>query len=145
MGAPEEAPATEPEVLETVALLVKLGADANAVDSNGETAMHGAAYRNHPKVVQLLAAAYHPDRIYLFGSVARGDAGQDSDYDLLIVVPDNASPERRGSRLAYRALRGTGTAADVLVCTTSYFENRRSLKASLPGTVLREGRLLHVA
>jgi hypothetical protein len=25
------------------------------VDSNGETAMHGAAYRNHPKVVQLLA------------------------------------------------------------------------------------------
>ena len=34
---------------------MKLGADVNAVDKNGETAMHGAAYRNHPKVVQLLA------------------------------------------------------------------------------------------
>jgi len=55
VGAPEEAAGTEPEVLESVKLLLKLGADVNAVDDNGETAMHGAAYRNHPKVVQLLA------------------------------------------------------------------------------------------
>ena len=55
VGAPEEAPGTEPEVLETVEMLVKLGADVNAVDDHNETAMHGAAYRNHPKAVQLLA------------------------------------------------------------------------------------------
>ncbi len=55
VGAPEEAPGTEPAVLATIKLLLKLGADVNAVDKNGETAMHGAAYRNHPKVVQLLA------------------------------------------------------------------------------------------
>ncbi len=97
------------------------------------------------EVVRRLVEAYQPERIYLFGSVARGDAGADSDYDLLVVVPDNALPERRRSRLAYEALRGTGIAADVLVCTHSYFEDRRSLKASLPGAVLREGRLLHAA
>jgi predicted nucleotidyltransferase len=97
------------------------------------------------EVLRRLVQAYQPERIYLFGSVARGDAGPDSDYDLLVVVPDDAAPERRRSRLAYQALRGTGTAADVLVCTRSYFEDRRSLKASLPGTVLREGRLLHAA
>jgi predicted nucleotidyltransferase len=95
------------------------------------------------EVKRRLAEAYKPDRIYLFGSTARGDAGPNSDYDLLVVVPDDAPPERRRSRLAYEVLRGTGTAADVLVCTRSYFEARRTLKASLPGTVLREGRVIH--
>ena len=97
------------------------------------------------EVVRRLVEAYQPERVYLFGSVARGDAGPDSDYDLLLVVPDDASPERRRSWLAYETLGGTGIAADVLVCTVSYFEDRRSLKASLPGAVLREGRLLHAA
>jgi ankyrin repeat protein len=55
LGAPEEAAASEPEVLEVISLLLKLGANVNDVDKNGETAMHGAAYRNHPKLVQLLA------------------------------------------------------------------------------------------
>ncbi len=55
LGAPEEAAGSEPEAMEVVELLIKLGADVNAVDKNGENAMHGAAYRNHPKVVQLLA------------------------------------------------------------------------------------------
>jgi predicted nucleotidyltransferase len=95
------------------------------------------------EAVQRLVAAYRPERIYLFGSVARGDAGPDSDYDLRVVVPDDAPPQRQRSRLAYEALHDTGAAADVLVCTKSYFEDRRLLRASLPGTVLREGRLIH--
>ncbi len=53
--APGEEAGTEPEALEAVALAIELGNDVNAVDDNGETAMHGAAYKNFPKVVQLLA------------------------------------------------------------------------------------------
>jgi len=101
--------------------------------------------RTLAEVVRRLAEAYRPERIYLFGSKARGRAGPDSDYDLLLVVPDDAPPERRESRLAYEVLWGTGAAADVLVCTRSWFDARLHLKASLPSTVVREGRLLHAA
>jgi len=97
------------------------------------------------EIVRRLVASYQPFQVYLFGSKARGDPGPDSDCDLLVVVPDDAPPERKRSRLAYEVLRGIGRSADVLVCTRSYFEPRRSLKASLPGTVVREGRLLHGA
>ncbi len=47
---------TELEVLETLEYLIELGLDVNAVDENNETAMHGAAYRNFPRVVEFLAA-----------------------------------------------------------------------------------------
>ena len=96
-------------------------------------------------IVERLVAAYQPERIYLFGSKARGDWGPDSDFDLMVVVPDSAPPERQRSRLAYEKLWGTGTAADVLVVNRSYFDSRLHVVASLPATIAREGRLLHAA
>lgn len=95
------------------------------------------------EIIRRLVAAYQPERIYLFGSVARGEAGPDSDYDLLVVVPDDAPPEQKRSRLAYEALRGTVMATDVIVWAHSAFERRKRVPASLPATVLREGRLVH--
>ena len=52
---PLEEAGDEPEAIEAVKLLLDLGADINAVDDNGDTAMHGAAYANYPLVVKLLA------------------------------------------------------------------------------------------
>ena len=97
------------------------------------------------EIVGRLIEAYRPERIYLFGSKARGDEGPDSDYDLMVVVPDEAPPERRRSRLAYEVLRGTRTATDVVVCTRSWFDARLHLRASFPSTIVREGKLLHAA
>ena len=97
------------------------------------------------EILRRLIEAYQPYRIYLFGSKARGDAGPDSDYDLMVVVPDDSPPEKRRSRLAYECLWGTGAAADVLVWTRSAFERRLHLKASLPGVITAEGKLLHAA
>lgn len=55
LGDGDEAAATEEEAIEAVELLLELGADVNAVDDNGETGMHGAAYQSLPKLVELLA------------------------------------------------------------------------------------------
>lgn len=97
------------------------------------------------EVVRRLVATYRPERIYLFGSAARGDRGADSDYDLMVVVPDETPPELLRSGRAYEALWGLSVAADVLVWTRTAFDQRTHLKASLPATILREGRLLHAA
>ena len=96
-------------------------------------------------IVERLVQAFQPEQIYLFGSKARNEAGPDSDYDLMVVVPDDASLERRHSRLAYEALRGTGTAADVLVSTRKRFNTRLRAAASLPATIVREGTLVYDA
>jgi ankyrin repeat protein len=54
--SPGEDAGTEDEVVEAVQVALDLGADVNAVDKNGETAMHGAAYKNSPKAVEFLVA-----------------------------------------------------------------------------------------
>ena len=97
------------------------------------------------EIVRRLVEAYRPERIYLFGSKARGDAGPDSDYDLMVVVPTAVSSGWQQSLQTTAALRGVGTAADVLVWSRDAFEKRLHLKASLPSTVLREGKLLYDA
>ena len=53
--APDEEAGTEAECLAAVEYLLTLKAEVNTVDKNGETAMHGAAYKSLPKMVQLLA------------------------------------------------------------------------------------------
>ncbi|MEO6164867.1 MAG: nucleotidyltransferase domain-containing protein [Candidatus Binatia bacterium] len=59
------------------------------------------------EIVRRLVEAYQPERIYLFGSKARDQANPDSDYDIMVVIPDSALAPRRRSRLAYEVLRGT--------------------------------------
>ena len=95
------------------------------------------------EMVKRLVAVYHPESIYLFGSAARGNAGPDSDFDIMVVVPDEASADRLDCGLGYRALRGLGVAKDLLVWRRTEFNRRLHLKASLPSTILSEGKLLY--
>lgn len=55
LGDGDEAAGTEAEAIEAIRFLLKLGADVNAVEDNGETAMHGAAYKSWTKLVKFLS------------------------------------------------------------------------------------------
>ncbi len=90
-----------------------------------------------------IGATLEPERIYLFGSAARGESGEDSDYDLMVLVREAEEPTHRLAQRAHSLLWGVRAAADILVWTTERFDRRTHLKASLPGTILREGRLIY--
>jgi len=116
------------------------------------TAEHATTFRRPSaddpvlaEIVRRLAEVYRPERIYLFGSVARGEAGLNSDYDLMILVPDAVPPRLRSEDAGYGVLRGTGAVADILVWTRGDFDRQLHLNASLPSTVVREGRVVYGA
>ena len=97
------------------------------------------------EITRRLVDYFHPERIYLFGSAARGDDGPDSDLDFGVVLPDDAAKSlyRPG---VDRALWGIGTATDVVRWPASGFDARAAhVAASLPATIVREGRLLYDA
>ncbi len=97
------------------------------------------------EMVRRLVAAFRPEKIYLFGSRARGDHRHDSDYDLLVVLASSELPPHKRDQMAYRQLKGIGAAKDVLVWTRDEFDARTEVVTSLPATVLREGKQLYAA
>jgi predicted nucleotidyltransferase len=97
------------------------------------------------EVVHRLVDALQPEQIYLFGSRARGDSQADSDYDVMVIVPESDLPPHRRAQLAHRALFGVRAATDILVSTREEFDRFLSVPGSLAATVLREGRLVYDA
>ena len=96
------------------------------------------------EMTRRLVEFYRPVRIYLFGSEARGEAGPDSDLDFLVVVPDDTPDVVMRSSEVYSRLSGFGMPKDVVPWRQSDFEGRAAyVRASLPATVVREGRLLY--
>jgi len=97
------------------------------------------------EIVRRLTQVFHPERIYLFGSMARGEAGPHSDYDLLMVVKESSEPRYRRDQGAFRVLIGVGASKDIMVLTRKEFDEQRKAPSSLPATVEREGILLYGA
>ncbi len=97
------------------------------------------------EMVRRLVEAYGPDKIYLFGSRARDEATDDSDYDLMVVVRVSDLSFTARCQQAYLLLGGLRAAKDVIVLTRREFDGKRRVPASLPAAVLREGKLLYAA
>jgi predicted nucleotidyltransferase len=96
------------------------------------------------EVVKRTVKAVQPLRIILFGSAARGAMGQDSDLDLLVVVPDGVH-RRRSAQAVYKSLRGIGFAKDVIVVTESDIREYGDNPSLIIYPALRQGKELYHA
>jgi predicted nucleotidyltransferase len=87
---------------------------------------------------------FHPDKVVLFGSWARGEAGADSDIDLLVVA-ETAEPVHVRMARAQRALRGMTVPVDVFVATPAEVARFGGWQSHTVTVALREGRELYAA
>jgi predicted nucleotidyltransferase len=94
------------------------------------------------EMVRRIAAQFHPDKIILFGSHARGEAGLDSDVDLLVVMPAHGSKRERAIEM-YGLLAGMGVPKDVIVVTPEEFEAYRDAPGTVIRTARQEGKVLY--
>ena len=94
------------------------------------------------QMVKRIVAQFHPERIILCGSHARGQAGADSDVDLLIVMPVSGSKRQKAVEIGV-ALHDIPIAKDVTVVTPEDFEWRKEIVGTIERPAARDGRLLY--
>lgn len=86
---------------------------------------------------------FDPVEVYLFGSHARGDARQDSDIDLYVVLDDDRAESLDRGRAIGEARRGYAGAVDIVLSTASRYEARKHLIGTLAEIVRDEGKRIY--
>jgi uncharacterized protein len=93
-------------------------------------------------MVRRIVIEFDPDQIILFGSHARGQAGPDSDVDLLVVMPVKGS--KRAKQLEVRAaLHDVHVPKDIIVSRPEEFQWRKDVVGTIEHPAAREGQVLY--
>ena len=98
------------------------------------------------RMVQVIVDEVDPEQVILFGSHARGDAGADSDVDMLVVEAEPFGPGRdrrtEATRL-WRALARFRVPKDILVYSRDEVDYWRDSLNNVLARALREGKVLY--
>jgi predicted nucleotidyltransferase len=94
------------------------------------------------EMVLRIVERFDPERIILFGSAARGDAGPDSDVDLLVVMPVEGSRREKAVEIGV-AVNDIPVPKDIVVTTPEDFEWRKEIVGTIERPAVREGRLVY--
>ena len=113
-------------------------------DSRNTTTLWAVTPEKIEEAVARIVEAVHPVKIILFGSRARGEAGQESDVDLLVIEGEVKDRYAEMLRLN-EVLRGLILAVDVLVIGEKEFEEWSQTPGSVYRAARREGRVLYEA
>ena len=96
-----------------------------------------------PGLLDRVVAYFHPQRVILFGSVARGEAGPDSDIDLLVIVNDDTPPDKLTWRAGHEATRTCPDPADVFPMRAETFEHDRIIVGTLAAEADTDGIVVY--
>lgn len=95
------------------------------------------------EVTRRLVEEIEPQQIFLFGSHAWGSPTQDSDLDMLVVIPDGKGSIRSLKQRARKCLRDILVPMDIVIEPASVFNRRRNVYASLECRIAESGRKLY--
>jgi uncharacterized protein len=95
-----------------------------------------------PLMVERIVYYFHPLRIILFGSQARGEATADSDVDLLIVLPEVTNKREAAVRIR-RVLADFPVSKDIIVTTPEEMVRRSHIVGTVLRPALRDGKVLY--
>lgn len=93
-------------------------------------------------LVERIVAVFEPEAVYLFGSRARGQASADSDYDFLVVLPDDREIGQAWRDTA-RVRREGAIGIDIVPCRHDDFRRRQMVAGTLSYRAAREGRVVY--
>ena len=92
-----------------------------------------------PALLDPVVAYFNPRRVVVFGSVARGQAGPDSDIDLLVIVDDDAPAEKGTLKAGYESRKSYHEPADVIPVREKIFQRNSRIAGTLSRAVLWMG------
>jgi predicted nucleotidyltransferase len=92
------------------------------------------------KVLKIIITQIDPERIILFGSRARGDFEEDSDYDLLIVKEGGS---RKMLKKVYDSFSGIGVPVDMIVVDSKKLKDRLDDPFMIYGQAFKEGTVIY--
>ena len=96
------------------------------------------------EITHRIVEAFHPRRVILFGSRARGDYHEDSDIDLFVEMESDEPRWKRRVKIGSLFLHRWWP-MDILVYTPKEVEERKNSLASIIPDILDEGRILYSA
>lgn len=94
------------------------------------------------EMVRRIREAADPERVILFGSRARGDARENSDFDLL-VVKESDQPRYRRSASLYSKLADLPVEVEVVVYTPQEIAEWSKVPQAFVTRAVREGKVLY--
>lgn len=90
-------------------------------------------------LLQRIVDTYLPEEVWLFGSRARGDARRESDWDVMVLLPDRCPDTDLDPVRAWELQLGSGAYADIVLCRITEFRNARDWVNTLAYDVARDG------